>query len=295
MTAPPRKRPRSVSVSAPAERSARPRLLDPREAGGVERLPDARERQRLVEAEPEHDALPRADGLVERLELALGRPARRERLQVAPELRRVPPALALDCRDRADPDAEVVVGEPVAEVVPRAEVASRLGAAEVGRLVPAVAGAAQPGDDALEVVLHRVGLPGQLLSPGVGEARPRLRLELVAGEVLRLERERVAEVGLEVGGALAGDPVDEIERDVVKSGITEMMHGAPDVVRAGNTLEHLQQLRPEGLGAERNARHACARAARAPAPPSPSRGSPRPSPPPRPAAPRAAARARGGP
>ena len=74
--------------------------------------------------------------------------------------------------------------------------------------------------------------------------------------MLRLEREGVAEVGLEVGGALARDPVDEIERDVVKSGITKMMHGAPDVVRAGNALEHPQQLRPEGLGTERDARHA---------------------------------------
>jgi hypothetical protein len=128
--------------------------------------------------------------------------------------------------------------------------------AEVGRLVPTVAGAGQPGDDALEVVLHRVGLASQLLSPGVGEARPRLRLELVAGQVLRLEREGVVEVRLEIGGALAGDPVDEIERDVAKSGITKMMHGAADVVRAGNTLEHLQQLRPEALRAERHARHA---------------------------------------
>ena len=111
-------------------------------------------------------------------------------------------------------------------------------------------------DDALEVVLHRVGLPAELLSPGMGEARSRLRLELVAGEVLRLEREGVAEVGLEIGGALAGNPVDEIERDVVKSGITKMMHGASDVVRTGNALEHAKQLRPERLGAERHARDA---------------------------------------
>ena len=66
-------------------------------------------------------------------------------------------------------------------------------------------------DDALEVVLERLGLPLQLRSPGMGEARPRLRLELVTGEVLRLERECVVEVGFEVGGALAGYPVDEIE------------------------------------------------------------------------------------
>ncbi len=56
--------------------------------------------------------------------------------------------------------------------------------------------------------------------------------------MLRLEREGVTEVGGEIGGALAGDPVDEVERDVVNLGITEMMHGASDVVRAGNALEH---------------------------------------------------------
>ena len=60
--------------------------------------------------------------------------------------------------------------------------------------------------------------------------------------MLRLERECVVEVGFEIGGALAGYPVDEIERDVVKSGIAEMMHGASDVVRLGNTLEHVEQL-----------------------------------------------------
>ena len=75
--------------------------------------------------------------------------------------------------------------------------------------------------------------------------------------MLRLERERVGEVRREIGGALARDPVDEVERDVVKSGITKMMHGAPDVVRSGNALEHAQQLGPEGLGAERHTRDAC--------------------------------------
>src|SRR4051794_4673003 len=90
----------------------------------------------------------------------------------------------------------------------------------------------------------------------MGEARPRLRLELVAGEMLRLEREGVSEVRFEVGGALARDPVDEIERDVVKSGITKMMHGAPDVVRTGNALQRLEETRLEGLRPERDARHA---------------------------------------
>ncbi len=72
--------------------------------------------------------------------------------------------------------------------------------------------------------------------------------------MLRLERERVVEVRFQIGGALAGNPVDEIERDVVKLGITKMMHGASDVVRTGNTFEHLQELRSEALRAERHPR-----------------------------------------
>ena len=55
----------------------------------------------------------------------------------------------------------------------------------------------------------------------VREARARLRLQLVRGQVLGLEREGLGEVAFEVGGALAGDPVDEVERDVVESGIAQ--------------------------------------------------------------------------
>ena len=74
--------------------------------------------------------------------------------------------------------------------------------------------------------------------------------------MLGLERERVGNVGIEVGGALAGDPVDEIERDVVASGIPKSVHGAPDVVRRGTALEHREQVRPEALRAERDPIHA---------------------------------------
>ena len=71
--------------------------------------------------------------------------------------------------------------------------------------------------------------------------------------MLGLERERLGEVGVEIGGALAGDAVDEIERDVVESGITERVHGPPDVVRRRLPLEHLEQVRLEALRAERDA------------------------------------------
>ena len=82
------------------------------------------------------------------------------------------------------------------------------------------------------------------------EARSRLCLQLVTGDVLGLQRQRVAQVGVEVGGALAGDSVDEIQRDVVKPGIAKSVDGSSDVVRAGLPVEHLEQPRPEALRAE---------------------------------------------
>jgi hypothetical protein len=69
------------------------------------------------------------------------------------------------------------------------------------------------------------------------EAGAGLRLELVAGEVLGPKRERLRYVGVEVGGLLPRDSVDEIQRDVVKTGITEIVEGESDVVRTGNAVE----------------------------------------------------------
>ena len=83
---------------------------------------------------------------------------------------------------------------------------------------------------------------------GVREARSGFRFQLVRGEVLGLERQGLGEVAFYLGGALAGDPVDEVERDVVKSGIAKKIDGAPDVVRSGNTLEHLEQGRAGSSG-----------------------------------------------
>src|SRR5258708_29504806 len=87
----------------------------------------------------------------------------------------------------------------------------------------------------------------------MGEPRPRLGLELVTRQVVRLERERLVEVALEVGGALAGNPVDEVERDVVKTGIAQSVERASDVLRPRTALEHLEQLGGEALCAERHA------------------------------------------
>ena len=89
----------------------------------------------------------------------------------------------------------------------------------------------------------------------MGEARARLGFELVARQVVRLELQRRVQVALEVGGALAGDPVDEVERDVVKLGITEMVDGTADVIRTGPPVEHLEEVGPEALRAQRNAGH----------------------------------------
>ena len=88
---------------------------------------------------------------------------------------------------------------------------------------------------------------------GVREAGSRLCFQLVRGDVLRLERQRLGEVACEVGGLLARDAVDEIERDVVESGITNNVHGAPDVVGPCAAFQHVQKVHVERLCANRHA------------------------------------------
>ena len=70
--------------------------------------------------------------------------------------------------------------------------------------------------------------------------------------MLGFERERLDEVGIEVGGGLARDAVDEVERDVVNSGITENVHGPADVLRLRAPLQHGQKSRLEALRAQRH-------------------------------------------
>ena len=202
--------------------------LEPLELGRVdylrvEHLSGVSKAQRLVQTQPEHHPLRPPDGDGKLLDLAGRRFPAGQRGYVPRQRWRVPPASALDCADCADPDAEVVAALPVGEVVLRPQVAAAGPAgleAEVRRLVPAVAGARQRVDDPFDVPLHRLGLPLQLHAVVVGETGARLRLELVRRKVLRLERKGIVEIGLEVGGLLARDAVDEIERDVVNSGIT---------------------------------------------------------------------------
>ena len=71
--------------------------------------------------------------------------------------------------------------------------------------------------------------------------------------MLRLERDRLGEVALEVGLALAGNPVDQVERDVVEAGFAQRPHGRAHVLRARAPLERLEQVRLEALRAERDA------------------------------------------
>ena len=71
--------------------------------------------------------------------------------------------------------------------------------------------------------------------------------------MLRLERDRLGEIELEVGDALAGDAIDEVEREVVKAGAAQGADGSADVVRACAPLERLEQVRLEALRAERDA------------------------------------------
>ena len=63
--------------------------------------------------------------------------------------------------------------------------------------------------DSISVPARYVAL--ELGSVRVREASSRLRFQLVRGDVLGLQSESLGEVAREVGGALARDPVDEIE------------------------------------------------------------------------------------
>src|SRR5439155_8648081 len=161
--------------------------LHPLHPGRVESVLEARDRERLVEPQAEQDALPRTDVGVERLELPRRQPAALQRAEIRRQLRRRAPALVLDCGYRPEAEPEVVAAEPVREVVLRAQIPS-VRATEVGRFVPAVAGAGQARDDQLEVALHGLGLAGELVAVRVREPGARLGLQLVAGQVLRLER-----------------------------------------------------------------------------------------------------------
>ena len=251
VTPPPRNRPRRVSRSS----SPRPFVVTSTRSSSTRRVSasrsrasrDVRDDDRLVEPQAEQQALSSTRRGVDRLELARRRGAGRERLDVPRQAWKVPAPDAGQRGDGSDPDAEVVVSVPVAEVVPRAKIASTRTTtleAEVRGLVPAVAGRAERVDDLLEVALHRVGLTHELVAMRVREARPGLRLELVARQVLRFQCEGFGQIGVEIGGALAGNAVDEIERDVVESGITESVHRPADVVRGRLPLERLEQMRP---------------------------------------------------
>src|SRR5262245_25794880 len=179
----------------------KPAANEARELGWVDAVLQPSQRQRLVEAQTEHDALllTRLRGQV--LVLARRASAVLEGGHVAGERGRVAPAPILDCADRAHAEAEVVPSEPVAEVVLRPQVTpTGLAPAEARGLVPAVAGCSQRLDDVLEVRLHRVCLAPKLGSVSVREAGSGLRFQLVRGDVLGLERECLDEVAREVGG-----------------------------------------------------------------------------------------------
>ena len=197
VTPPPKNRPRRVRRSS----SPRPFVVTSTSSSSTRRVSASRSRASATSATTTGSSSRRPSSRrsralrrgVDRLELARRRGRRpRARWMYRGRPGRFRRRMPRQRRDGSDPEAEVVVSAPVAEVVPRAKVAPTRTAtleAEVRGLVPAVAGRAERVDDLLEVALHRVGLPRELVAVRVREARPGLRLELVARQVLRLERE----------------------------------------------------------------------------------------------------------
>src|SRR5205807_6177974 len=78
---------------------------------------DPLDRKGLVQAEAEHHTLAHSHVARQRLELPGRPPACRQLGDVSRQTGRVPPAVASDCRNRANPEAEVVAAEPVREAV----------------------------------------------------------------------------------------------------------------------------------------------------------------------------------
>ena len=203
---------------------------------------------------PEHQPLARPLGRGQLLDRPGRRLASLERVDEAGQRGPVGAPLEPERRDGADADAEVVAARPVGQVVARAQVV----AAEVGRLVPAVARRGQTRDDVLVVILQQLGLPRQLGAVPVREARARLGLELVAGEVLGLERERLVEIAVELGAPHAGHAEEQVEREVGDARGAQARGRCAHLIGRRPPLEHRQLRRPERLRTERDA-HAALR------------------------------------
>ena len=68
-----------------------------------------------------------------------------------------------------------------------------------------------------------------------------------------LQRQQAVEVGSEERAALAGDAVDEVEREVVDARRAQRRHGRAHALRHGAPLQHRQQAGVEALGTQRDA------------------------------------------
>ena len=64
------------------------------------------------------------------------------------------------------------------------------------------------------------------------------------------ERDRLREIGGELRRRLAGDAVDEVEREVVEAGVAEVAERALDICGRRAALEHFEEVQLEGLRAE---------------------------------------------
>ena len=149
--------------------------------------------------------------------------------------------------------------EPVGEIVPRPEVAPAASSAG-GRSSPSRTSGSRPRSASRRRArstppspLPGARAPRRARGRSACPASPRARSTTGAPAASASASSMSA---LEIGGALPRDAVEEIERDVVKPGITQIVQGAPDVVRRRPPLEHVEELRLEALRAERDPVHA---------------------------------------
>ena len=101
----------------------------------------------------------------------------------------------------------------------------------------------------------RLGLLGQLAHRPLGqpesERRPLVKRELIAGDVVRLERDGLLQGALPDLERLARQAVDQIDRDRIEARRAGGLHAAPRLLGSMPAAQEFQGVRVERLDPER--------------------------------------------
>src|SRR3989475_5436813 len=183
--------------------------------------------------------------------------AARERRNVRGGLVRVGPALGSVERVRSRAEAEVSLAAPVFQVVPRFAGRNR----PVGDFVVLVSSARQPFASALVEFRHRIvarqSLGAVTLSPGEhfpAEAAAFVNLHQVNRNVFGLQPQQLAERVFPTRAGLVWKSCDQVEAQVVESGLPQDLRRAEDVCAAMHSSGSNKFLVVERLNSQTDAR-----------------------------------------